>query len=124
MRGKSGDLESLSGALRNEDDLGKVVRAHIHIEHELQEFIFFAAPVPDQLKSFDSMEFTEKVQLALLLGLTPDLKAALNATGRLRNKFAHRQLRSGPLRFALSLEIFANDLTSARMSRHPRVRRY
>ena len=83
-------LESLSAALRNEDDLGKVVRAHIHIEHELQGFIFFAAPVPDQLKSFDSMEFTEKVQLALLLGLTPDLKAALNATGRLRNKFAHK----------------------------------
>jgi hypothetical protein len=36
------------------------------------------------------MEFTDKVQLALLLGLTPDLKAALNATGRLRNKFAHK----------------------------------
>jgi hypothetical protein len=83
-------LESLSAALRNEDDLGKVVRAQIHIEHELQDFIFFAAPVPDQLKSFDTMEFTDKVQLALLLGLTPDLNAALNATGRLRNKFAHR----------------------------------
>jgi hypothetical protein len=83
-------LESLSTALRNEDDLGKVVRAHIHIEHELQDFIFFGSPVPDQLKSFDTMEFTDKVQLALLLGLTPDLKAALNATGRLRNKFAHK----------------------------------
>jgi hypothetical protein len=83
-------LESLSTALRNEDDLGKVVRAHIHIEHELQDFIFFASPVPDQLKSFDGMQFTDKVQLALLLGLTPDLKAALNATGRLRNKFAHK----------------------------------
>ena len=85
-----GRLESLSAALRNEDDLGKVVRAHIHIEHELQDFIFFAAPVPDQLKSFDTMEFTDKVQLALLLGLTPDLRAGLNATGRLRNKFAHK----------------------------------
>jgi hypothetical protein len=83
-------LESLSTALSNEDDLGKVVRAHIHIEHELQDFIFFASPVPDQLKSFDSIQFTDKVQLALLLGLTPDLKAALNATGRLRNKFAHK----------------------------------
>jgi hypothetical protein len=83
-------LESLSAALRNDDDLGKVVRAQIHIEHELQDFIFFASPVPDQLKSFDTMEFTDKVQLALLLGLTPDLKSALNATGRLRNKFAHK----------------------------------
>jgi hypothetical protein len=35
-------LESLSTALRNEDDLGKVVRAQIHIEHELQDFIFRA----------------------------------------------------------------------------------
>jgi len=83
-------LEALSAALTNEDDLGKVIRAHIHIEHELQDFIFFAAPMPDQLKSFDTMEFTDKVQLALLLGLTPDLKVALNATGRLRNKFAHK----------------------------------
>jgi hypothetical protein len=83
-------LESLSTALRNEDDLGKVVRAQIHIEHELQDFIFFASPVPDQLRSFDTMQFADKVQLALLLGLTPDLKAALNATGRLRNKFAHK----------------------------------
>jgi|SRR6516162_55979 len=58
-------------------------------DERLAQF-FFAAPVPGPLKSFDTMEFTDKVQLALLLGLTPDLKSALNATGRLRNKFAYK----------------------------------
>ena len=83
-------FKSLSAALRNEDDLGKVVRAHIHIEHELQELIFFAAPGRVHLKRFDNMEFSEKVQLALVLGLNAELKPALTATGTLRNKFAHR----------------------------------
>src|SRR5262249_50042185 len=60
------------------------------IEHELQDFIFFASPVPDQLKGFHTMQFNDKVQLALLLGLNPDIKTALKATGRLRDKFAHK----------------------------------
>ena len=87
---RSRRLELLAAALRNDDDLGKVVRAHIHIEHELQDVIFFAAPKPNQLKSFDKMEFSDKVHLALVLGLNADLKPALTATGTLRNKFAHR----------------------------------
>jgi hypothetical protein len=83
-------IEALAEVLRAEDDLGKIVRAHIHIEHELQEVIFLAAPNPTQLKPFDSMEYSEKVQLALILGLNAELKRALNATGNLRNKFSHR----------------------------------
>src|SRR5262249_60949172 len=83
-------MRALGGALETEDDLGKVVRAHIHIESELQLIIFFAAPNPNHLKSFDRQEFSEKVQLALLLGLRPDLASPLNAAGKLRNKFAHR----------------------------------
>jgi hypothetical protein len=83
-------IEALAEVLRAEDDLGKIVRAHIHIEHELQELIFLAAPNPTQLKPFDRMEYSDKVQLALVLGLNAELKAALNATGNLRNKFSHR----------------------------------
>jgi hypothetical protein len=81
-------IEALAKVLRNEDDLGKIVRAHIHIEHELQEFIFFAAPNPTQLKN--SMEYSERVQLALVLGLNAELKPALTAAGTLRNNFSHR----------------------------------
>jgi hypothetical protein len=73
-----------------QDDLGTVVRAHIYIKHELRDFIFFAAPSPAHLKGFDDMEFSEKVRLALVLGLNAELKPALNAAGKLRNKFAHR----------------------------------
>jgi hypothetical protein len=83
-------IEALAEVLRAEDDLGKIVRAHIHIEHELQEVLFLAAPNPTQLKPFDRMEYSEKVQLALVLGLNAELKPALNATGNLRNKFSHR----------------------------------
>ena len=81
--------EALVAALSAEDDLGKIIRASIYIEHELQDFIFIAAPCPDQLR-FDYMEFSEKVHLALVLGLNAELKMALNAIGNLRNKFAHR----------------------------------
>jgi hypothetical protein len=36
------------------------------------------------------MEFSEKVRLALVLGLNSELKPALNAAGNLRNKFSHK----------------------------------
>jgi hypothetical protein len=83
-------MQALATALESEDDLGKVVRGHIHIEHELQQIIFFAAPNPDQLKAFERQEFSEKVRLALVLGLKSDLASPLNAAGNLRNKFAHQ----------------------------------
>jgi len=83
-------VRALTTVLIGEDDLGKVVRAHIYIEHELQDLIFFAAPNPDQLERFDNMEFSEKVRLALILGLDSNLKAGLTAVGNLRNKFSHR----------------------------------
>jgi hypothetical protein len=83
-------VRALRAVLTGEDDLGKVVRAHIYIEHELQDLIFFAAPNPDQLVRFDNMEFSKKVRLALVLGLDAELKAGLTAVGNLRNKFSHR----------------------------------
>jgi hypothetical protein len=80
---------SLAKALGNEDELGIVVRAHIHIEHELREFVTLAAPNPEALK-FSEMDFEGTVRLALVLGLDPELKPPLNAAGSLRNKFSHR----------------------------------
>ena len=76
-------------ALRGEDDLGMVVRAHIHIEHELREFIRAAAPAPDQFKPSD-LDFGGTVRLALILGLDAEFKTPLLHLGSLRNKFAHR----------------------------------
>src|SRR5713101_2652076 len=82
-------LSTFTEALNSEDDLGMVVRAHIHIEHELREFVTSAAPRPDQVK-FPEMNFDGTIRLALVLGLDAKLKPALNAIGNLRNKFSHR----------------------------------
>ena len=38
----------------------------------------------------EDLEFSEKVSLALVLGLNADLKSAPSVAGNLRNKFAHR----------------------------------
>jgi hypothetical protein len=43
-------MQALATALESEDDLGKVVRGHIHIENELEQIIFFASPRPEHLK--------------------------------------------------------------------------
>jgi len=80
-------LATFIDALNSEDDLGMVVRAHIHIEHELREFVTSAAPRPDQVKFRD---YDGALQLALVLGLDAKLKPALNAIGNLRNKFSHK----------------------------------
>jgi len=74
-------------ALNSEDDLGMVVRAHIHIEHELREFVTSAAPRPDQVKF---RNFNGTIGLALVLGLDARLEPPLRAIGNLRNKFSHR----------------------------------
>jgi hypothetical protein len=76
-------------ALDGEDDLGIVIRAHIHIEHELKEFILTVAPKPDQIH-FPDYQYDGLLTLALTLGLSGELKPVLSAIGNLRNKFAHR----------------------------------
>jgi hypothetical protein len=57
-------LDALTMVLVRQDELGTIVRALIHIEHELDDFIYFAAPSPAHLKRMD-LDFFKKVQLAL-----------------------------------------------------------
>jgi hypothetical protein len=76
-------------ALQGEDDLGMVVRAHIHIEHEVREFILAAAPKPKHV-DFSTMTYASAVRLALVLGLDDSFQPALTKLGSLRNKFSHR----------------------------------
>jgi hypothetical protein len=70
--------DAFFNALVNQhDDLGLVVRAHLHIEHELREFIISAAPSPKHV-DFTKMDFAGAVRLALVLGLDPTLQQALS----------------------------------------------
>jgi hypothetical protein len=89
-------------ALRGEDELGLVIRAHIHIEHELVLFIRTALPWPDEWK-VDQTDYDSKVRLALALDLNRGLKSPLNRLGSLRNDFAHKLTSSLTKQVAKSL---------------------
>lgn len=75
-------------ALMGEDELGLVIRAHIHVEHELIEFINRKLMEPAMLGN-SYVSYAARVSLALALGLPKCLKDPLNALNRLRNDFAH-----------------------------------
>lgn len=79
----------LNEALLNEDELGMIVRAHLHIEREVTEFIRARLSPPEALPALD-LEYSGRVKLALALGLSCEFKKALNFVGTLRNKFAHQ----------------------------------
>jgi hypothetical protein len=86
LRGRQSALFQL---LEEDNDLGTVIRAHIHLEHELREFIQAAAPQPLE-RELAEYNYARTLRLAMTLGLDPALEAGLIAVGRLRNKFAHR----------------------------------
>ena len=76
-------------ALQGEDELGMVIRAHIHIEHHLNEFLDMVIPYQKYLKAMQ-LDYAGKVNLAGAMGLRPDIVSPLLALGNLRNEMAHR----------------------------------
>ena len=66
----------LTEVLLGEDSLGVVIRAHIHIEHELTEFIKSRLSPPSALDAI-SLNYAGRVRLALHLGLKPNEKRLL-----------------------------------------------
>lgn len=81
--------EEFYEALSSEDDLGMVIRAHIHIEHWLDRFLLSAMPYYSKYEKDIKANYETKVFLCLSVGLTPELKAPLKSIGKIRNKFAH-----------------------------------
>jgi hypothetical protein len=77
------------GVLSGEDELGVVVRAHIHIEAKLLELLELLAPEPTYLERMN-LDFAQRVNLAVVLGLEAEHAPPLSALGKLRNFFAHR----------------------------------
>ncbi|WP_157085564.1 hypothetical protein [Methylobacterium sp. Leaf99] len=74
--------------LFKEDDLGLVIRGHIHVENELIEFIKIRLSPPNAVDAL-SLGYKEKCKLAKVLGMPRALQAPLSYAGNLRNKFAH-----------------------------------
>ncbi|EAQ34548.1 hypothetical protein NB311A_06006 [Nitrobacter sp. Nb-311A] len=81
-----GKYQKFVQAMLAEDDLGLVIRAHLHIEHRLWVFVESTAPVPSAVKRSG---YAQAVRTALTLGLDDDFETSLAALGKLRNKFAH-----------------------------------
>lgn len=76
-------------ALLGEDELGIVIRAHIHIEHEVIAYINARLSPPGAIDALN-LNYARQVKLALGLGLSAEFKFALRSLGTPRNKFAHR----------------------------------
>lgn len=93
--------QTLYESLKSEDDLGAVVRAHIHIEAALTELIESQLVAPEHLQKMD-LEYHDRVKLALACGLNERFAGPLNALGTLRNNFAHK----------LGMKLGANEVNS------------
>jgi hypothetical protein len=74
--------------LTREDDLGLVVKAHLHIEHQLAEFIQLSMPNPEKC-DWTRVGYAAKLEIAIGMGLPDQLRKPLEAVGKLRNSFAH-----------------------------------
>jgi hypothetical protein len=79
--------DPLLQALFGEDELGVVIRAHIHIEARLNEVLDLLVPYPDQLPR---LRYEQRARLACALGLKEDIFPPLKALGDIRNRFGHK----------------------------------
>ena len=70
-----------------DDTLGVVVRAHIHVEASLTQFVEALIPRPEKLSH---LTYASRLRLAVALGLREDYFDALLILGELRNQFAHK----------------------------------
>jgi hypothetical protein len=75
--------------LLNKSDVETVIYTHIHIEHLIVKFLESSFPDPCHLKPMQ-LDYFSRVNLALALGVSPDLKASLMSLGKMRNDFAHK----------------------------------
>jgi|GEM_PF-6249573 len=74
--------------LAREDDLGLVVKAHLHIEHQILKYIEAYMSAHSDC-DWSRVGFAAKLEIALGLGLPTHLRKPLVAVGKLRNLFAH-----------------------------------
>jgi hypothetical protein len=75
--------------MAQDDALGVVIRAGTYIDYQLHMLIKECVPYPatiDRMK----LDYDNKINLAIALGLDPRFGSPLKAVGKVRNKFAHR----------------------------------
>ncbi len=80
--------DNFKEVLLNEDDIGKVIKSHIHIENLIHEFIGQIVVDNEPLKAMN-LDYYSAIHLAVALGLPKRLLPPLKCLGSIRNKFAH-----------------------------------
>ena len=95
--------------LQREDDVGLVLRGHLHIEHQLVEMLSEFLPFADRA-DWGMVNYRAKVEMAYAAGLPEDLKKLLERIGALRNGFAHTLSSSVTKEMALNLYNSLSDL--------------
>jgi hypothetical protein len=83
------DSSSLEAALLHENEIGRVILTHIHIEQKINSFLGAALVNPKYLKPM-GLDYFGKVHLAICVGFPEDLKGPLVSLGNIRNDFAHK----------------------------------
>ena len=78
--------EKFFSHLQAEDELGAVVRAHIHIEASIIEFLDARVPFPDELPR---LQYEARLKLSMALGLKCEYFQSLKLLGDIRNSFGH-----------------------------------
>jgi hypothetical protein len=78
--------ERFSKHLLFEDELGAVVRAHIHIEASLREFVDVKMKSPSPLPR---LTYEARLRLAVALGFNEKHFESLKFLGDIRNAFSH-----------------------------------
>ena|ERR1700730_14511761 len=81
--------EAFFEALSREDELGCVVRAHLHIEYLVDKLLAHHFNEPSALRRI-RLDYADKVLLLEAFGYLPNLTRPLAAIGSLRNDFAHK----------------------------------
>lgn len=76
-------------AVQGEDELGAVVRSHIYVESALVFLLEHLVVDKKYLGKLD-LNYSQRVDLAIALGLKSEHAAPLHALGTIRNAFAHR----------------------------------
>jgi hypothetical protein len=81
--------EEFHETLHLEDELGSVIRAHLHIENMLDQLLAKQFPVVERLEELD-LTYKDKIVLSLAMGFNEEFKPVLMGVGEIRNKFAHK----------------------------------
>ncbi|PSV14622.1 hypothetical protein [Photobacterium kishitanii] len=80
---------NLTELLKIENPCGKMIAIHCVIEDLISDFISLSLMQPDYLEKLH-LSHMDRVNLAMALGLSPDIYKPLKAIATIRNKFAHQ----------------------------------